>query len=148
MKLKFLIAEDNMTEQQKIKEILQKRGIEFKIFSNFNNAVYGLQEDGGVELSNPHNYTGVITDINFPVSENTDKERPFGFCLYKIIEKETKIPCIICTKNNAHDDNGWVEMMFYAMGIKDDNVVVDKNWEKAVEKLISKIKQKSLIDSL
>ena len=148
MKLKFLIAEDNMTEATKNQRNLAKRGIEFKIFSNFNNAVYGLQEDGGVELSNPHNYTGVIIDINFPVSENTDKERPFGFCLYKIIEKETKIPCIICTKNNAHDDNGWVEMMFCAMGIQEDNVVADKNWEKAVEKLISKIKQKSLIDSL
>ena len=35
MKLKFLIVENNKEEQKKIREILQKRGIGFKIFSNF-----------------------------------------------------------------------------------------------------------------
>ena len=145
--MKFLIVENNKEEQKKIREILQKRGIGFKIFSNFKSAAYDLQEERGM-FNNPSEYTGVITDINFPVSENTDKERPFGFYLYKITEEEAKIPCTICTKNKAHDDDGWTEIMLFVAGIHDDSVVVDKNWEKAVDMLIFKIKAKSLIESL
>ena len=109
MKLKFLIVENNKEEQKKIREILQKRGIGFKIFSNFKSAAYDLQEERGM-FNNPSEYTGVITDINFPVSENTDKRDPSVFIFIKS-EEEAKIPCTICTKNKAHDDDGWTEIM-------------------------------------
>ena len=134
MSHKFLIVEDDEKETVIIKEILTKRGIYFKLVSNNNNALHELARDDP-NLDNPHGYTGVITDLYFPVSELTDKVQPFGFCLYGFAKGEVGIPCVICTKYNSHSDNGWAELMAYSMGIQDE-VFFDKDWGGAVDKLI------------
>ena len=134
---KIFIVEDDRLEQEKIKQILKKKDIDFKIVGNYNDAEKEMSADFfGENFGNNNQYNCVITDLNFPRFEGANP-LPFGFCFYGRV-KEIAIPCLICTNQNRHDDNGWSDMMASVMGIKiNKDIFFNKEWEKAVDMLIN-----------
>lgn len=137
--LKILIVEDDRLEQEKVGRILKEKGIDFKIVGNYNDAEKEMSGNVfGKNFLNDQHYKAVITDLNFPRFEGTNP-LPFGFCFYGRA-KEIAIPCVICTNQNRHDDNGWSDMMASVMGIKiNKDIFFNKEWEKAVDSILTKI---------